>query len=451
VALNWATIGDSWAAGAAIKSSKRYDSTPCRRSKDAWGLQLFSDATWTTSPQNYSFAPCGEAQLQDLETQLQDVESPDLDMLTMIAGGNNCQVGPVVEACVYLGKSIGGWKKCEEAIEDARLYIEGNGTTGLEHDFREAVRGVLEGQDEKPNSDFRLYILGYAAFFAEAEAGDWCDDVAFSMGVKLEAWKRERMNGLIREVNGLIERVVGEFEKARFMNIDGVFEGHRFCEKGHDYQEQWYSENVWFWNLNNPADDPDYGDQFIGKSFVLPSKQSQATLQQPVKVEDLWTARIFHPKARAHTAIKNDLIAHFRADKLPGIKPTPSPPEIAPYENGTAIINLMEYWDCLDEYDNLSAEVWILDSSSIIIGQLNRTQAGVHAPIEMGSKFEEFIEITPLHDGDQGTVKFELGTLTWTSTDELDPDEPAKPWCVQVDWRAPACWRGEKLVVSRLV
>jgi hypothetical protein len=396
---------------------------------------------------------------------LQEVENEtELDLLTLISGGNNCNVGAVVEACVFLGKSIGGWRNCEEALGDAGGYIE----DGFEADFRTAIKSVLDSQAISKSPDFRLYVLGYAAFFAVAGEGegDWCDEIEFGLGgVKLESWKRERMNALIRRVNGLIKKVVGEFEKerARYVDLDALFEGHRFCESKHGKEEQWWSEDIWFWNLNDPSKDPDYeswnkdGEERLvderqkvearKEELRIRGEQSQVHIQE-VETDDLWTARIFHPKLRAHTAIKNALIGAFRADSLPGIKPAPSPPKIQPYSNGTAILKLVEYWDCLDNLDNLSVETWLLDSTSKLIGRLNRTQAGMHSPVSMGSSFEETIVITPSHEGEQGTVWFELGGLKWRSGDGFDEGRPERPWCFQEEWSAPACWRGEKIVVS---
>jgi hypothetical protein len=176
-------------------------------------------------------------------------------------------------------------------------------------------------------------------------------------------------------------------------------------------------------------------------------EQHQVPIQD-VKTDDLWTARIFHPKLRAHTAIKKALIATLRADDLPGIKPTPSPPKMQPYSNGTAILKVVEHWDCQDDLDNLSIETWLLDSSSKLIGRLNRTQAGVHAPVGMGSKLERTIVITPSHEGEEGTVWFGLGSLKWGSGNRFDDERPERPWCFQEKWNAPACWRGERVVVS---
>lgn len=46
------------------------------------------------------------------------------------------------------------------------------------------------------------------------------------------------------------------FANVHYVDIDSGFSGHRFCEPGKSYRENYYSSDVWVWNLspNTPAD-----------------------------------------------------------------------------------------------------------------------------------------------------------------------------------------------------
>ena len=58
------TIGDSWAAGAAVKSQGMYDdNSACLRNKAAWEVQMAGDDSWTDSAVDFKFLACSGAQL----------------------------------------------------------------------------------------------------------------------------------------------------------------------------------------------------------------------------------------------------------------------------------------------------------------------------------------------------------------------------------------------------
>jgi hypothetical protein len=59
------SIGDSYAAGAAVKIDEFYDSmlNGCYRSTKSWEALMAADSSWTDSPIDFKFAACSGAQL----------------------------------------------------------------------------------------------------------------------------------------------------------------------------------------------------------------------------------------------------------------------------------------------------------------------------------------------------------------------------------------------------
>jgi hypothetical protein len=57
IALEWAVVGDSWASGVAYNLSNVYaptDNESCYRSKEAWGVQMSKDNSWSRDPQAFN-------------------------------------------------------------------------------------------------------------------------------------------------------------------------------------------------------------------------------------------------------------------------------------------------------------------------------------------------------------------------------------------------------------
>jgi hypothetical protein len=473
--FKWAVIGDSWAAGAGIKKQDLYDDTACRRSNESWGVLMSKDKTWTDNAQDFTFAPCSGAWLEstyeedtvhseDPTPQLKNVGSPDL--LTMIAGGNNCKFAPIAEACIFLTRSVAERKTCDEAFADAQTYVDSNDPNdgkSFSHDHTRALTQIMSWPTIHGNDNFRLYIMGYAKFFTESPDSDWCNDISFSpLNIKLDKAKRDRMNAMVKQVNGLIQTSITNFNnpKVQFVPIDDLFEGHRFCRKGDTKNDQFYSNDVWFWNLNNPADDPDYVDvldflpgvapildavklanqQMWANNFMFPNGTvpDEQGIINLMGLGGIRTARIFHPKLGGNSAMKDTLLARLRSDKVPGVKdpaPPPPPPK-QPYASGDIHFHVNEYWDCLPDENNLSVEIAMWDSTaptdSHQIGYMARTQAGATQSAQMGSKLEDQLIITPEHQGDY--IQFQLGDLHFKSTDEQDTTQPKKAWCKIGGW-----------------
>jgi len=118
----------------------------------------------------------------------------------------------------------------------------------------------------------------------------------------------------------------------RFVDVDRVFDAHRFCEPGRNLNDQYYSEDTWIWNLSwfNHYADAEYdvltfdnGGQYLEERGVgRHQPPNPAVLYQTLSGRSRqagWLFRTFHPKGAGHNAIKDAVIAAMRADGVPGV------------------------------------------------------------------------------------------------------------------------------------
>lgn len=103
----------------------------------------------------------------------------------------------------------------------------------------------------------------------------------------------------------------------------------------------------------------------------------------------------------------------------------------APYadQGGQCHIHVNEYRSCTNDTDNLNVEITMWDVASTQIGYQALTEAGANNPLDMPSKLEAYLEVTPEHTGDY--IQFTLGTESWKSTDN---DKSAAVYCNTGGW-----------------
>ena len=105
-------------------------------------------------------------------------------------------------------------------------------------------------------------------------------------------------------------------------------------------------------------------------------------------------------------------------------------------------IHVNEYWDCLDNSDNLSVQVTMWDAVGGQVGYMPRTQAGASASANMGSKLEDQLVITP-EWANGGYIQFQLGALQFNTKDDTDNSKPS--YCNWGGWdprEGPTCYIG---------
>ena len=171
------------------------------------------------------------------------------------------------------------------------------------------------------NSD--IFVLGYAKFF-NADTVQ-CDGVSFSVTNPVNVLSRKlrgEFNELVEELNHVIKRSA-EYHGATYMDIDHLFEGHRFCEENviepHvDWNQTWFfrerpqqESGVLFSSTTKTEllslDESDHEDD---------QRQQILINSSPFKrFADL--TRTFHPTIEGHAAIAKEVVDRFDSLLLP--------------------------------------------------------------------------------------------------------------------------------------
>jgi hypothetical protein len=280
----------------------------------------------------------------------------------MTVGGNGAHFFDIATSCIYHQKSGLEWGPdyaddpksvgaCANAIYHSSGYITGpnDGEQGatLGRDLIETVDDMLKTSAAKARKGFTLYVTGYA-HFSNLEDDELCNNASFGARPggdkpKLSHALREDVNHLTTAMNDKIQEIAGKFQNVKYISVTEGFDGHRFCEKNHALDDQYFSSDVWLWNLVAPG---------FGTLAELDSSKWVDWLNKNASDIDPngghiwngWHQRLFYPRQQGHQVIANAIIAQMQADKLPGVKPksggtplfngnTPSP---APFPKPTS-------------------------------------------------------------------------------------------------------------------
>jgi len=387
--LQWTVLGDSWASGVAYNKTNVFgdsDLETCFRIKEAWGVQMSEDKSWVSGDQKFNFAACGGSLMKDVKGQFEQQKEVSTIVWAMF-GGNDALFGRIARACIYQPIDLshpGGWGEpwdrdpegkgeCRKSIKAAHETLDRPEIIRAEtkRTIDEIFRTASAGGFAKPTFD--LYLSAYVKFF-NAET-DGCNDWTFAHP-SVSTGKPRVVKGLRKEMNDLVDKfnriqaeVVGSYSHPPFINPEthrlhhetpsDMFEGHRFCESGHTFEDQFYNPDVWLWNLQYSDEsstndgltrigDVDHKWEAIanatsgmlemitpnppppGEKFDFPGL---AKLPPILAVQDEdytvgalqrgfgWTARPFHPKFTGHKVLKDYFIQRMRRDGIPGVRP----------------------------------------------------------------------------------------------------------------------------------
>lgn len=145
--FNFASIGDSWAAGQATIPRDAHGGpdqwTTCYRNKASWEALMAGDNTWTNDLISFKYAACSGAKLEDAtkasDSQISQVARPDL--LTMQLGGNNAHFGDILISCIFVGdgKSQNDYPdpdgSCFQFITTWEAYLDAPASAGTAKSF----------------------------------------------------------------------------------------------------------------------------------------------------------------------------------------------------------------------------------------------------------------------------------------------------------------------------
>ncbi|KAI1749154.1 hypothetical protein F4782DRAFT_533768 [Xylaria castorea] len=273
--------------------------------------------------QTFSSADCSGATVVNIKAEPQGNNSSQMDMvgspqmMTYHAGGNNYGFDDVVSHCINQpGTGYGPEYPdpsgvCAQQLAKSNSYINNGGEHGLYGDELKTVIDGLGHPAVQDDTDFRLYIQGYAHFLNLG--ANYYDGISFGPLIS----KLKLSNRLRADVNDGVEH-----SPVRFLDISPAFNGHRFFENNHSYKDQRYSTDVWLWNLDtpsgNPPADPSRVDAWLDGAYLpdgapLPDYPNTTTfgveMQGGIETEGTGETQ----------AIADTVIAQALADRIPGV------------------------------------------------------------------------------------------------------------------------------------
>jgi lysophospholipase L1-like esterase len=196
-AVNYAAVGDSYAAGVGTQSS--YDNSCDRSSK---GYPSLWAAAHSVSA--FTDVACSGAKTSDVINSQVGALSSANTVVTVTVGGNDAGFSSVMESCI-----LGGDSGCKTAVTNAENYVN---TTlpGLLDNTYNAIRG------HAPNAT--VYVVGYPHFY---QLGGSCS-------VGLSDTSRSYINGGADTLDSAISAAAGR-HGFRFVDVRSLFDGHGIC------------------------------------------------------------------------------------------------------------------------------------------------------------------------------------------------------------------------------
>lgn len=284
--VTYAALGDSYAAGDGAGSSRwlPHLDPACGRFSEAYPAQIARNDSLGIDV--FHNVACGGATTKTIVYK-QMSYLREADLVTIQVGGNEVDFFPVLNECIQQWRPL---STCDREINRARSLIQST-------QFLQAFDDMIRHATRKTDMWTQVLVLGYATFFNTQT--EQCNKVSFSKTNKANVLSnrlRASFNDLVIMLNTVIE-ASARAHGATYVDIDALFEGHRFCEEGvEEPRPDW--EGTWFfreapnmaveqseWQLETQAD-----------------HRSQLRSPMPLsKFSDL--TRTFHPTARGHKAI----------------------------------------------------------------------------------------------------------------------------------------------------
>jgi hypothetical protein len=287
---SYAALGDSYATGAGAGSPRlppHFD-IGCGRFSDAYPVQVANSTSLGIDESRFRNLACGGASTASvLHGQVPRIG--DSQIVTLTVGGNEVDFFAILNECIYLWRPF---STCEKELQRSRSLIESN-------EFIDNYNKLVKGAVQALQPSARLLSTGYARFFNQET--EYCSHISFSKtdpNNLLTQPLRAQLNDLISKLNDVID-AAAQAHGAEYVDIDGVFEGHRFCEDG--VQEPAPGRrDTWFFSMT-------YGsDNGVGKG-ENPADIVQQILPNPFK-DFFDSVRTFHPTSLGHTAIKDKVL-----------------------------------------------------------------------------------------------------------------------------------------------
>jgi hypothetical protein len=287
---SYAALGDSYATGAGAGSPRlppHFDIS-CGRFSDAYPVQVAHSTSLDIDESRFRNLACGGASTASvLHGQVPWIG--DSQVVTLTVGGNEVDFFAVLNECIYLWRPF---STCEKELQRSRSLIESS-------EFIENYNKLVKGAVQVLQPSARLLSTGYARFFNQET--DHCSHVSFSKtdpNNRLTQPLRAKLNDLVSRLNDVIN-AAAQAHGAEYVDIDGIFEGHRFCEDGVPEPAP-DRRDTWFFSATYASDNGESNGGY-------PPDIMQQVLPNPFR--DFFDfARTFHPTSLGHTAIKNEIL-----------------------------------------------------------------------------------------------------------------------------------------------
>lgn len=279
----YVAFGDSYAAGMGTGTTTQ---DGCRIGSNNFAELIKQKLNWNQL--KYQLKMCSGDTTVGINRQINEWTDPqDYDMATMSVGGNDLDFGSMVKNCILEFNALDffGWSQaeCNKLKAQAKSSMTDRGPDGLLEKLRKAYSYVLDksgsevvitSQDcelcVRANDDtfqeLHLYVTSYPRFFNDVDKD--CDKTTFywwSPGynpawdprkIKLTTDLRRELNGLVDQLNNLIQDAVKEAnaiapgkDRVHFVDMNPAWEGgakHRFCEAGDFHEPDENRSDTWF-------------------------------------------------------------------------------------------------------------------------------------------------------------------------------------------------------------
>ena len=284
IADSWLALGDSYSAGVGAGNLLENPQDPghnCLTTSGSYPKRL--EGSYGALQQRLQFLSCTGDVLGNINkagshgraTQLElmkDLHKESYKMATLSIGGNDLGFSSIVTSCIIIGSVAGD---CEQALKNAESIAGITPRDSAAHgevfaSLQKVYRDILDTAGD----DFTLVVTGYARFFAEPQGNTDCNNgqiqlaalqdipgVGVRPSLPLTENLRQRMNSGVDAFNNMIQGAISEVQQSlkndninnkriKFMDINPVFEGHRFCEKGDSSESGWpeFTDRAWFFS-----------------------------------------------------------------------------------------------------------------------------------------------------------------------------------------------------------
>lgn len=308
---SYLAMGDSYPAGDGAGHA-RYGpgySVKCGQFSEGYPViiaeRLGIPAGWYGS-NTFNNKACGGATTATVRWhQIWSLEHSNFDLATIQIGGNEVDFFPILNECIQQWHPL---STCDRELIRARQLIQ---STSFRERFDKMMSTGAYLKQRGWLPDTQLLVLGYAKFFNEATTQ--CNKVSFSLTNPINVLSqklRHDLNELVTMLNDVIRASV-EAHNATYVDIDEVFEGHRFCEKGvTEPHPDW--EGTWFFRETSRE------TQGLAPDFVLKrANKVYAPLDTERDLQSVISSslgrfaeltRTFHPTVEGHHAIADKIL-----------------------------------------------------------------------------------------------------------------------------------------------